>query len=86
MALAETALSETEAPERPTETFDARELPPPKPLRETLERLAGMDDDRVLVQLNDRAPQHLYPKLDERGYTHDTVQTDDGVVTAVWRP
>jgi len=37
------------------------------------------------VQVNDRAPQHLYPRLEERGYSYDTVETDEGVVTVVWR-
>lgn len=80
-------LSETDAPEdRPCETIDARELPPPEPLRNTLERLAELDDPVVLIQLNDRRPQHLYPQLDDRGYEYETVETDDGVVTVVWRP
>lgn len=78
-------LAETDAPaDRPRETIDARELPTPEPLRQTLERLADLDDD-LLVQLNDRAPQHLYPKLTDRGYEYATVETEDAVVTAVWR-
>ena len=80
------ALSETGAPsERDYETLDVRELPPPGPLTETLERLAALDESLVLVQLNDRAPQHLYPQLDERGYDHETVPADDVVLTAIWR-
>jgi TusA-related sulfurtransferase len=80
------AVAETDAPtDRPTETLDVRDLPPPKPLSETLERVAELDDDVVLVQLNDRAPQHLYPKLTDRGYAFETVETDDCVVTVVWR-
>lgn len=80
-------LSETDAPtDRPTETLDARELPPPKPLSETLERLAALDDSVVLVQRNDRAPQHLYPKLDDRGYEYETVEASEEVVTVVWLP
>lgn len=79
-------LAETGAPtDRPVETLDARELPPPQPLTNTLERLAELDEGTVLVQLNDRAPQHLYPKLTDRGYEFETVQTDEAVVTAVWR-
>ncbi|GAB3419695.1 hypothetical protein GCM10027435_21380 [Haloparvum alkalitolerans] len=82
---------------RPTETLDVRELGPPKPLSQTLERLAELDDETVLIQRNDRAPQHLYPKLSDRGYVFETVeQADDGgsdgrgksgkvVVTAIWR-
>jgi len=70
---------------RPHELLDAAELPPPEPLNRTLERLTELDEETVLVQVNDRAPQHLYPRLEERGYSYDTVETDEGVVTVVWR-
>lgn len=77
---------ETSAPtDWPVERLDVRELGPPKPLQRTLELLGDLDDDVVLVQHNDRAPQFLYPKLDDRGYTHETVETDDAVVTVIWR-
>lgn len=79
-------VAETGAPsDRPSETLDARELPPPQPLQNTLERLAQLDAETVLVQLNDRAPQHLYPQLTDRGYEYETVTTDAFVVTAIWR-
>jgi len=71
--------------DRPIETLDARELPPPQPLKNTLERLADLDDEVVLVQRNDRAPQHLYPQLDDRGYTYETIEGDEQVVTVIWR-
>ena len=78
------ALRETDAPQnRPREVLDVRDLPPPQPLTNTLERVVDLDG--VLVQVNDRAPQHLYPKLTDRGYAYDTVETDAGVVTAIWR-
>ena len=80
-------LAETGAPTgRPTETLDARDLPPPQPLKNTLERLPDLSEETVLVQFNDRAPQHLYPKLADRGYESGTAETDDAVVTAIWRP
>ena len=80
------ALSETAAPaDRTTETLDARELPPPQPLVNTLERLAELDDSVVLVQRNDRVPQHLFPKLDDRGYEYETVELETEVLTAIWR-
>jgi uncharacterized protein (DUF2249 family) len=63
--------------DREQTVFDARDLPPPEPLKRTLERLAEMDDGLVLVQLNDRVPQHLYPKLTDRGYEYETTETDD---------
>ena len=78
--------AETDAPiDRPRETLDARELPPPQPLTNTLERLAELDEETVLVQLNDRAPQHLYPRLADRGYVYDTVENGEMVCTAIWR-
>jgi len=86
MPESEDRFSGTEVPtDRPRETLDARELPPPQPLQRTLELLPELDDETVLVQFNDRAPRHLYPKLTERGYEHETVG-EDPVLTAIWRP
>ncbi|MGB9960727.1 DUF2249 domain-containing protein (plasmid) [Halobacterium sp. MBLA0001] len=78
-------VAETSAPaDRSWETLDARELPPPQPLQNTLERLTDLDDDTLLVQLNDRAPQHLYPQLSDRGYAYETIEGDEVVVTVIW--
>lgn len=86
MASTASYLTRSTAPDdRPCETIDARELPPPQPLKNTLEQLAELGDSAVLVQLNDRRPQHLYPKLDERGYQYETLEDGDVVVTVVWR-
>lgn len=80
-------ITETAAPrDRPRETLDARDLPPPQPLQNTLERLAELDAGTVLVQRNDRAPQHLYPKLSDRGYEYESVEGDDVVTTVIWTP
>lgn len=80
------AFESTDVPaDRPTTTLDVRTLGPPGPLKETLETLADLDEEIVLVQLNDRAPQHLYPKLADRGYEWVTVETPDATVTAIWR-
>ena len=85
MGLEATALERTDAPaDRPVETLDVRELGPPEPLRQTLELLVDLSDETVLVQRNDREPQFLYPKLDDRGYAYETIETDDAVVTAIW--
>lgn len=80
------AVERTDAPTgQPCETLDVRELGPPKPMTETLETLVDLDEETILVQANDRAPQHLYPKLTDRGYEFESV-TDDGVVlTVIWR-
>jgi len=78
--------AETDAPlDRGTETLDVRALGPPAPLTETLETLPDLDGT-VLVQVNDRVPQHLYPKLADRGYAYETVEDGDRVVTAIWEP
>lgn len=85
MADVATFVSETDAPQdSPREELDARELPPPQPLQKTLELLPELDEDTVLVQVNDRAPQHLYPKLTDRGYQYETMEKAEGVVTVIW--
>lgn len=83
--LSRRALADGDAPETDNPvTLDVRSLGPPKPLTETLERLADLDSDGVLVQLNDRAPQHLYPRLEDRGFDYETTEYDDVVVTSIW--
>lgn len=80
------AITATAAPQSvPATRLDVRDLGPPKPLAETLETLESMDEE-VLVQLNDRAPQHLYPKLDDRGYAYETTEVDGVTVTVIWEP
>lgn len=80
----EEVLAQTDAPEdEPVERLDVRNLGPPEPLKKTLETIESMDDG-VLVQYNDRAPQLLYPKLSDRGYEYQTIETDDAVITAIW--
>lgn len=79
-------LEQTNAPAgASTETLDVRELGPPKPLQRTLERIEEMPEEAVLIQYNDRAPQFLFPKLEDRGYAHETIDRDGVVVTAIWR-
>jgi len=85
MSGVDSLLAETSAPTTGIhEVLDVRDLPPPEPLKRTLEALADLDDD-VLVQVNDRVPQHLFPRLDDRGFAYEAVERDDRVVTAIWR-
>lgn len=87
MSQIETLIEDSEAPsDAPRERLDVRTAGPPAPLKQTLERLPQLDDDVVLVQRNDRVPQHLFPKLDDRGYRYETVETDTEVLTAIWKP
>jgi hypothetical protein len=76
-----------EAPtDRRVERLDVADAGPPTPLKRTIERLATLSDETMLVQYNDRAPQHLYPKLRDRGYAFETVDDEEAVVTAIWTP
>ena len=78
-------LEETAAPtDRPVETLNVADLGPPEPLCQTLEPLADLPDGTVLIQYNDQAPQFLFPKLSDRGYVHNAVETHEGVVTVIW--
>lgn len=80
------ARSELAVPqEAPLCELDVADMAPPDPLVETLETLENLDDGTVLVQRNDREPQHLYPKLEDRGYTYRTTEADGAIVTAIWR-
>lgn len=80
-----TVVDRTDAPtDRPQETLDVRSLGPPNPLQQTLELLVELPDETVLVQRNDRVPQFLYPKLEDRGYTYETAELEDEVVTVIW--
>ncbi|MFC7230945.1 DUF2249 domain-containing protein [Saliphagus sp. GCM10025308] len=82
----ESAVERTTAPkDRPRTVLDVRSLGPPAPLANTLERLAELPEETVLIQRNDRAPQFLYPKLEDRGYTYETLEIDAEVVTVIWR-
>lgn len=79
------AIAETDAPsDAPVETLDVRSLGPPEPLRQTLETLAELPGDTVLLQRNDRAPQHLYPKLTDRGYAYETIESAEETTTVIW--
>lgn len=71
--------------DRPVEHLEVRSLGPPEPLKRTLETLADLPEETVLVQHNDRAPQFLYPKLKDRGYAYETIERENEVVTLVWR-
>ena len=83
---AERAVEPTDAPsDRETELLDVRELGPPKPLTETLETLPQLADETAMVQVNDRAPRHLYPKPADRGYAFETVADEGVALTAIGR-
>nr|WP_026700658.1 DUF2249 domain-containing protein [Salibacterium aidingense] len=55
-----------------------RGLEPPQPMVRTLDALERLGDHQSLIIINDRKPMFLYPELEERGYSHDTVSLEDG--------
>lgn len=72
--------------DRDPTVIDVATDPPPKPLTRTLRVLADLGDDEMLVQVNDREPTHLYPRLDDRGAAYATVEQGESVLTAIWKP
>lgn len=80
------AFDDVVPPDRTPVVVDVATAPPPKPLTETLSALGDLADDEVLLQLNDREPTHLFPKLDERGAVYATTERGETVVSAIWFP
>ncbi len=58
--------------------LDARGLEPPQPLVKILEALAALPTGTELHARTDRRPMHLYPQLEERGFTAETLEQTDG--------
>ena len=59
-------------------TVDARGLEPPQPLVVILEALANLAEDGEMCAHTDRRPMHLYAQLEERGFTGETKEQNDG--------
>jgi uncharacterized protein (DUF2249 family) len=61
-------------------TIDVRGLEPPQPMVRVLESLDALPAGGELVVLHERRPIFLYPQLDERGFVHETDESEPGVV------
>ena len=61
-----------DAPAASEITIDVSELVPPEPLVKILQALEGMPEGGRLLVHHVRRPIHLYDRLDEMGYLHDT--------------
>lgn len=57
--------------------IDVRELPPPEPMMKVFDALPEVDENTVLLVHHHRDPLMLYPKLEERGYTAQTIKIND---------
>ena len=61
-------------------TIDVTELVPPEPMIKVLEALEALPDDGRLLVHHVRRPMHLYDRLDEMGYPHETRTPGPGKV------
>lgn len=64
-----------------TSWLDVRGLEPPEPLMRTLAALETLPEGNVLVQVNSRVPQLLFPMLAERGFA---CEVDESRADVVW--
>jgi TusA-related sulfurtransferase len=65
---------------------DARGLEPPQPLVVILEAITRLPENGELRAQTDRRPLHLYPLLEQRGFTGETEEQSDGsFVTTIRR-
>ncbi|MCO5215438.1 MAG: DUF2249 domain-containing protein [Thermomicrobiales bacterium] len=55
-------------------TIDVSELVPPEPMIRILAALEELPDGGRLIVHHVRRPMHLYPRLDELGYGHQTIE------------
>jgi len=58
--------------------IDVRNLEPPEPMLAILEAIDGGEIDTALIAHLDREPIFLYPELDERGWSHEIIQSSCG--------
>lgn len=63
-----------------TLTIDVSELVPPEPMIRILEALEELPSGSSLLVHHVRRPMHLYPRLDELGYQHETRDIGPGQV------
>lgn len=65
--------------------LDVRGLRMPGPMEATLQVLERLPDQTILLQLNERAPQFLFPLLAQKGFSYESEVTSDGVITRIWK-
>ncbi len=72
---ASTVVPAEETPVTAEITIDVSELVPPEPMMRILATLEELPDGGRLIVHHVRRPMHLYPRLDELGYGHQTTET-----------
>ena len=83
--LATTAMAAAGASDVPDEEgnvhiLDVRGLEPPEPMVRTLALLADLPEGATLVQINQRVPHFLLPKLDDLGYRYEIREQSEDLV------
>ena len=68
-----------------TVRLDVRGLEPPEPMVRVLLALDSLAPDEALEVLHDRRPLFLYPQLDDRGFRHETLEVEPGLIRIVIR-
>jgi uncharacterized protein (DUF2249 family) len=66
-------------------TIDVRGLEPPEPMVRILEAVERLRPGDTIEVLHGRRPMFLYPQLDERGFLHETDESEPGTVRIVIR-
>jgi len=57
---------------------DARGLEPPEPLVRILEAVSNLPKEAQLHARTDRRPMHLHSQLEQRGFTGESEEQNDG--------
>ena len=66
-------------------TIDVRGLEPPEPMVRILEAVERLQAGDAIEVLHERRPMFLYPQLDERGFLHETDESEPGLVRILIR-
>ena len=78
--------SQTAAPRGSRRVLDVRGLEPPQPMLRVLEEIERLDPGARLEVHHDRRPLLLYPRLDDRGFRHETDEPEPGLVRIqIWK-
>lgn len=73
----------SDAPEAADEeviVLDVRGMEPPEPMVRTLAALETLPAGRTLLQINERVPQFLLPRLEEMGFTYQIREQNDALI------
>jgi TusA-related sulfurtransferase len=82
----DTAADSASVADDTTVVLDVRGLQPPEPLMRTLAALETLPEGHVLVQINSRVPQLLFPMLAEQGYACEVDESRaEEVLVRIWR-